>query len=393
MGLFDRLFPNSNKAKLIKVKNSFESFTAYQPQFTTWNGALYESELVRSAIDSKARHMSKLEVELKGAAQPHLKSKVQHKPNEFQTWSQFLYRVSTILEMQNTCFILPLTNRYGEMTGYYPALPSNCKVVEYDGEVWLRYQFSTGKVGAIEFKRCGILTKFQYKDDFFGENNRALASTMKLIDIQNQGIEEGIKSAATFRFYARLTNFKSPEDLAEEQKNFSKKNFASDAGQVLLFPNTYDGINQVDSKPFTVDADTMKLIQTNVYNYFGVNEKILQNSALGDELDAFYEGCIEPFAIQLSEVLTKMTFTENEQSYGSHVYVRADRLQYMRTSEKIQFVRELGDRGFITMNEGRKLFNYPPLDDGDKAPIRGEYYFVGDEKDTNNEEDEDGSKD
>lgn len=392
MGLFDRLFPKSEKAKIIKVKNSFESFTAYQPTFTSWNGALYESELVRSAIDAKARHMSKLEVELKGAAQPRLKSKVQHKPNEFQTWSQFLYRVATILEMQNTCFILPLTNRYGEMTGYYPALPSCCKVVEYDGEVWLRYQFSTGKVGAIEFKRCGILTKFQYKDDFFGESNRALAPTMRLIDMQNQGIEEGIKSAATFRFYARLTNFKSPEDLAEEQKNFSKKNFASDAGQVLLFPNTYDGINQVDSKPFTVDADTMKLIQTNVYNYFGVNEKILQNSALGDELDAFYEGCIEPFAVQLSEVLTKMTFTDNEQSYGSQVYVRADRLQYMRTSEKIQFVRELGDRGFITMNEGRKLFNYPPLDDGDKAPIRGEYYFVG-EKDTNNEEDEDGSKD
>lgn len=135
------------------------------------------------------------------------------------------------------------------------------------------------------------------------------------------------------------------------------------------------------SDPFTVSADQVKLIQTNVFNYFGVNEEIIQNKAVGDDLDAFFEGCIEPFAIQLSEVLTKMCFTDTEQGYGDHVLVCANRLQYMKTSDKINFVSNLGDRGFITINEARQLLNYPPLptEEGDKLPIRGEYYFVGDQ--------------
>lgn len=74
-----------------------------------------------------------------------------------------------------------------------------------------------------------------------------------------------------------------------------------------------------------------------------------------------------------------MTYTDNEQGYGAHVLVCANRLQYMKTSDKINFVSNLGDRGFITINEARQLLNYPPLptEEGDKLPIRGEYYFVG----------------
>jgi len=382
MGLFQNLFGGQKGTVTAERvgQTSFETLTAYKPAFKTYNGALYESELVRAAIDSRARHISKLRVELVGAAQPRLQSRMRIRPNPYQTWSQFLYRTSTILDMQNTCFIIPVTNQYGDQIGYYPVLPSQCSIVDYQNKAWLRYQFSTGKVGAIEASRCGILTKFQYKDDFFGETNKALNSTLSLIDMQNQGIEEGIKSAAAFRFMARLTNFKSPDDLAAEQKEFNRKNFSADAGGMLLFPNTYDDIKQIESKPFTVDAEQMKIIQTNVHDYFGVNVDIVQNRAVGEQMDAFFEGAIEPFAIQLSEVLTNMTFNAHEQAYGAEVLVTANRLQYMTTSEKVSLVKELGDRGFITINEARELLNYSPLPDGDKSPIRGEFYFVEDGK-------------
>ena len=125
----------------------------------------------------------------------------------------------------------------------------------------------------------------------------------------------------------------------------------------------------------------MQLIQKNVYDYFGVNEAILQNTAVGDAMDAFWNGAIEPFAIQLSEVLTKMLFNENERAHGSRVHVVANRLQYMTTSEKIAMAQQLGDRGMIMIDEIRELFNYAPLPDGrgQHAPIRGEYYNAGEE--------------
>lgn len=383
MGLLEKIFGNKPAEPVANlVGQTFKTFTAYQPAFHNFAGSVYESELVRAAADAKARHISKLKVEFKGAAKPALRTIMRHQPNEFQTWSQFLYRTSTILDMQNTCFIVGITDKYGEIKGYFPVLPSSCEIREWNGTLYLRYKFASGEMAAVELAKCAVLTKFQYEDDFFGSSNVALQPTMNLIALQNQGIQEAIKQGGSFRFMARLNNFRSPEDMKKEQENFTNTSLASETGGFLLFPNTYSDIQQIKSNPVIVDADQMKLIQTNVFNYFGVNEKVLQNVAIGDELDAFYEGVIEPFAIQLSEALTKQTFTLTEQSYGSEVFVTANRLQYMKTSDKINYVKELADRGLIKINEARELLNYPPLDDeqGEKLPIRGEFKYVGEEE-------------
>jgi hypothetical protein len=142
-----------------------------------------------------------------------------------------------------------------------------------------------------------------------------------------------------------------------------------------LFPNPYKDIKQIDVRPYSIDAEQMKQIRENVYNYFGVNESVLQNSAKAEELEAFFDGAIEPFAIQFSEALTKMLFSERERAQGSYLIANANRLQYMSTSQKVQMAKELGDRGAILIDEIRELFNYTPLPDGagQVAPIRGEY--------------------
>ena len=389
MSLFDKIF----RPKQVVVDRYFKTLTAYQPTFRSWSGSIYESEIVRSAIDATARHISKLGVKIDGAAQPRLQTILKKRPNPYQTWSQFLYRTSTILDMQNTAFIIPILGIENTVTGLWTVLPTECSIVEDKrGREWLRYRFRTGDVAAVELDRCGLLTKFQYKSDFFGESNRALDDTLDLIHIERQGIKEGIKSAASFRFMARLTNFKDPDDIAQEQKNFTARNLKEDAAGFLLFPNTYDNISQISSKPYTVPTDEMKMIKENVFDYFGVSEAILQNTATGDKLDAFFEGRIEPFEIQLSEVLTFMLFSDTEIAHGARVHITANRLQYMSTSDKINFISQLSDRGFITINEGRELLNYTPIEGGDVLPYRGEYHFIGDEQEAPAEGEENGQE-
>ena len=158
-------------------------------------------------------------------------------------------------------------------------------------------------------------------------------------------------------------------------KNFTARNMRADASGFLLFPNTYDSIQQIQSKAYTVSADEQALIQKNVFDYFGVNEDVIQNKASGSALDALFDGAIEPFAIQFSEALTKMLFSERERAQGSYLIANANRLQYMSTSQKVQMAKELGDRGAILIDEIRELFNYEPLPNGagQVAPIRGEY--------------------
>ena len=381
MGLFDKIF-RPNKAKksddaLEKARGFFQTLTAYTPVFTNWNGALYESEIVRAAIDARARHISKLKVETFGTANPSLQSKLALGPNQWHTWSQELYRISTILDICNTCFVCPVFDDRMIITGIFAVLPEQVSLVDYEGEIWLRYKFRHGQTAAVEFRKCAVLTKHQYKSDFFGDNNAPLRETMQLIHIQNQGIEEGVKNAATFRFMATLNNFASAKDLAEERARFTETNLSTESksGGFLLFPNTYKDIKQIDVKPYAVDAAQMEQIRENVFNYFGVNEAVLQNSAKPEELEAFFDGAIEPFAIQFSEALTRMLFSENERARGSFVLANANRIQYMSTSQKIQMAKELADRGAIMIDEIRELFNYSPLPDGagQVAPIRGEY--------------------
>ena len=381
MSLLDKIFRPAEAKKsedaLKEASAFFQTLTAYAPVFTNWGGAIYESEIVRASIDARARHISKLKVETVGTANPSLQSKLAQGPNQWQTWSQFLYRVSTILDVNNTAFIVPVFDERMIITGVFPVLPSMCSLVEYDGEIWLRYQFSTGQYAAVEFKKCAVLTKHQYRNDFFGDSNYPLRETMQLIHIQNQGIEEGVKNAATFRFMATLNNFSNAADLKKERERFTEANLStkSESGGFLLFPNTYKDIKQVDVRPYSIDADQMKQIRENVFNYFGVSEGVLQNSAKNEDLEAFFDGAIEPFAIQLSEAMTKMLFSERERANGSYLIATANRLQYMSTTQKVAMARELGDRGAILIDEIRELFNYAPLPNGagQVAPIRGEY--------------------
>ena len=396
MGLFDAIFrPKKSQSEkaLNDAKGYFQTLTAYQPSYSSWQGEIYESELVRASIDAIARHISKLNIQMVGSAQPKLQTRLRFKPNSWSTWSQFMYRAATILYATNTCFIVPVLNDDLDVIGYTPVLPQHVQVIEYKGVPFLRYQFANGQVAAVEFEKCAVLTRHQFKDDFFGSDNNALSDTMAEIHINSQGVREAVKSTSTYRFMAQVNNFGDPKDIANERQRFTEMNLSGDAKQrngLLLFPNTYKDIRQIESKPYTINAGEMEQIRKNVFNYFGVNEEVRQNSAVGDKLDAFFNGCIEPFAIQFSEAMTKAIYTEMEQSYGAAFLANANRLQYMTVTEKVNMAKELGDRGAILIDEVRALFNYPPLPDGagQHAPIRGEFYMVDEGREGDNTQEE-----
>ena len=379
MGLLDKIFgKNSTSEKVVNAGETFKLVSAYDPVFTSWQGEIYESELVRSCIDARARTASKLKIEFLGTAKPDLCARLKKKPNPWYTWSQFMYRVSTILDCCNNCLIVPIYNADLVKIGFFPVLPSSCKIVVYKNEYWLRYTFLSGrKHAACKLSECAILTKFQFKNDFFGTPNGALDRTMDVIDIQKQGIKEAIKSTSSYKFMASLTNFSKMSDLEKEREAFSEAAFGKEAKKtgVLLFPNTFSNVQRVDIKPYVPDKDQMDFITKNVFDYFGVNEDVLQNKCSGDSWSAFYEGAIEPFAIQFSETMTHALFSEREVSMGAEVIATANRLQYMNFSDKMSFVSQGLDRGILTINEAREVFNLGdlPVGDGNVVPHRGEY--------------------
>jgi hypothetical protein len=375
MGAFDFLFKKPKVQK--QVNGYFQLLDGYTPIFSTYDGGVYEMELTRACIHTFANHCSKLMPSVSGADTKKVKDLLDGRPNPFMTSAQFVYKVATIYETRNTCFIVPLLDKFGYLVGYYPVNPQQTEVIDVGGEPWLRFTFRDGKKTAVELSRCGVVSKYLYNSDIIGEDNSALHATMQLLHTQNQGIAEGIKNSASFRFMAQMTNFSKKEDRKKLREEIVE-GFGPDSGGLALFPgvSTITNVQQIQSAAKIVDPEQMEIIQTRVLNYFGCNEEVLQNKTVGDEWSAYYEGKIEPFAIQLSQAMTCMTYSHNERARGNAVVWTANRLQYMTNADKLQVSSQMFDRGIFNRNMVMDIWQLPHVEGGDKFYIRKEYTEV-----------------
>ena len=384
MGLFEKLFPKKYREPVGTER--WAPLTAYQAAFRTWKGELYEFDQVRSAIDTLARNTGKLHIEMLGTAKGKMRTKLRIRPNEYMTWYQFWYRTRTIFEMQNNAVIVPILDNTDQIEGLFPVLPSLCEVVTYKGKEYLRYTFYGNKKAAIELDRCGIITKHQYKDDIFGDANKALNSTLSLLDMNKQAIKAAINESNSFKFMARMNNFAKDEDIARERQRIKESNLKDKEGFLILFSNLVSEPKQIDYKTYSIDEKQLTLINSNIEKYFGVSTEAIKNELTGDKAAAFYEGAVEPFAVQASEVITNMLFTPMEQATGNMFMLTANRIQFMTNNEKLNVSASMADRGLMTINEIREIWNLAPVEGGDRLIARGEYYFIDPANDEEDEE-------
>lgn len=373
------------------LNDYFELITAYSPAFKTYNGGIYEMELTRAAIHTFAQHCSKLKPEVKGTGNTLMNRRLQFKPNPMMDTKKYIYRLATMDMCNNNAFIAPLYDKYYQkIEGFYPLHPEKCQLKIVDGKLWLVFELEPGNKTAIEFEKCGRINQFQNRDELFGATNNALSSTLELMNAQNQAINEAVRNSSAIKFLAKLGMSLQDDDIQDEQKRFTKLNLSGNKSGVMVIDAKYADVKQLQSNQFTIDDKQMALIRENVFDYFGVSENIIQNKYSSEEWNAYYEGKIEPFALEMSLVHTDMLFTEREIAFGNEVVFTANRLQYLSPSEKLSTVTQLMDRGVISLNDAREMFNMPPVDGGDTRYIRKEYVDV---YETVNEESEETTND
>lgn len=373
MGLIDKIFKKPNRQF---VAPGFRTFDDLNPVFTKWDGRIYEKELTRAAIERFATACSKLKPECEGDA-PSMRSVrrfIESYPNDFMTWPTMLKRTAAIFDAEGTAFVVPVLANDGEtVVGVYPIHPEAVEVLELRGEPWARFHFATGDVSAIELEKVCILTKLQVDSEFFGEKN-CLEATMQLMHAQEQAQENAIKNGARIRFIGTVNGMAREDDIRRKRERFIKDNLSSDnESGLMIYDNTFVDVRQVDAKSYTIPTDEMERIESNVCTYFGISMDILQNRYSEDVWGAWYEGRIEPFAVQLGEALSKLCFSPVQRKHGSKISFSANRLSYASNASKRNMVRDMVDRGIFSINEAREVLQLPPVPDGDMRVIRGEY--------------------
>ena len=379
MGFIDVIKSNRKKSEVQKqVDYYFKMMNGYAPVFSSFEGSIYEMGLTRAAIHTFATHCSKLLPEVEGAGNQKFERMLQNRPNPNMNTAQYLYKLATLYETDNTAFISPLYEVEPRPVGFYPVKANAVEHLVYNNNDYFKFMFSGGTV-TLPKDEVGVLNKFNYKSDFYGASNKALEPTLDLITVNNQGIVEGVKNSASLRFMAKLASVLQPKDLKNERKRLAEDNLGIDNNDgVFLYDAKYEDIKQITSQPFTVNAAQMREIEESVFTYFGTNKNILQNKFTPDEWNAYYEGKIEPFAIQASLTHTSMKFTDKELAYGNKIIFTANRLQYESTETKLSTVTSLFDRGMLTQNQACDIFQLPHIEGGDKYYIRKEYMDMTD---------------
>lgn len=378
MGLLDRLFPKHRQlAEKTATATNFKTITEYQTVFSTWDGKIYEQALVRSAIEKTSVLASKLKPEVLGDSSPRIRRALDVAPNQYMSWPKMIGRLMTILLNDNTAAVVPAFDKDMQVTGIYPLKFDTAEVVDYMGEPWVRFYLDSGDTMAIELKWVCFLTRFQYESDFFGTSNSALTSTLQLMDYQEQAQEAAIRNGANIKFIAAASSSMRPEDIEKKRDEFSDRNLSTkNTSGLMIYDNTFESMKQVEPVSYTVSPEEMDRIQRNVFNYFGVNESILQSSYTEEEFGAFYESQIEPFAVQLGEGLTQMLYTPTQRRHGNRVVFSANRLEYASNASKRNMIRDMLDRCVMTLNEAREILQLPPTENGDVFIARGEYYIL-----------------
>ena len=379
MGVLSKFFPRKVAQQPTVTNSYYTTFTEPAPSFSAWGGSLYDHPLTRAAIERFAAACSKAKPEFVGSkwCKPNVRKLFETWPNDLMTWPAFLARAATIFEMDTTVFVVPGLDRDLNCVALFPLKPTYTDVVDLDGEPWFVFHLRTGEVMAIEAARVAIVSKFQYLSDFFGEGNDVMDPTLALMDAQRQAELQAIQNGARIRFIGRVNGMTHGDDLKRKREAFFVDNLsAANRTGLMLYDNTFTDIKEIEEKRFIIDKDEMERVTKPIYYYFGTNEQILENSFDEDAWSAWYEGRVEQFLVALSEAMTKCLFTVQEVTRGNRVMFSSSRLQYASNKTKLSIIKELGQMGFMTINEGREIMQLPPIPGGDARVIRGEYYLV-----------------
>lgn len=361
------------KQKAISVER-YQMITDERNGFFAWDGNLYKSDIVRSAIRPKvraigkavAKHIRKNESGLKVNPEPYMRFLLEE-PNPLMTMQQLLERVAVQLELNNNAFIYIERDEYDYPIGLYPVNAQFVEAIKSEkGNLYYRFTLKNGKQTTFKQKDIMHFGKDFNDSDLFGDSNaEALSQLMEIVNVTDQGIVKAIKNSNVIRWLLKFTQTLRPEDIKRETKRFVQDFLSSESEMIgAAATDAKFDAQQVEPNDYVPNEHQMDKTTQRIYSYFNTNEKIIQSKYTEDEWIAYYESSIEPDVLQLSLVFTRNLFTRNERAYGNKITFESSNLTFASMKTKLNLVQFV-DRGIFNPNEVRAILNYAPVEGGD----------------------------
>jgi HK97 family phage portal protein len=326
--------------------------------------------VVAQCIDRIATHGAKLmprHIQDLGDSTRNVKGDInfllQNQPNPIMNRFIFQYKVIANLEADNNSFIFIAKNREGFITGFYPITSYEEKLLQdKSGKIFLKFKFINGQTYTLPYEELIHLRKFFRKDDIFGTNNKTLRTDVETAQTSSEGMKNAIQLSNKVKGLLHFTNsLLKNEDLQNAKDRFVRDFLSLENRSGIVALDGKATFQELNIKPITLDSDQLKMVNNNIYDYFGISENIVQNDFLPNQWNAFFEGVIEPIAIQMSEEFTNKIFNINSIKRGHKIVFTANRLQYADINSKIKLLQVTLPYGLLTKDTALELLDLPTL--------------------------------
>lgn len=364
--LFNMIFGNKNQTNTV-TKTELQLLSGYNAKFTTISSNIYDSKVARQCIDRIATHCAKLiPKHIQDSIGNNIKGEInfllQNEPNPLMNTYDFIYKTISMLYTDSNAFVYIAKDKEGFITGFYPVL-----ALDYDllqdraNNLYLKFNFVNGKEYTLPYLELIHLRLFYNKNDIFGTSNKVLLTDIESAHTASEGIKNAIKTSNNLKGIIKYDAVLKEKDIKASKEAFVRDflNLENESGIAAI-----DGkgdFKEINLKPITLDKDQLERVNYNIFDYFGISEKIVNNSYSSEEWNAFFEGVIEPRAIQMSGAFTNKIFSYKARRDGHKIVFTTNRLQYASLSNKINLIKVAGAFGLLTKDDGREILDMAPL--------------------------------
>ena len=373
MGLIDK-FRNRFSNRIVKT-TSYKMITEEAPGYYSWNGNLYQSDIVRSAIRPKVRAIGKTVGKhirngldgMKVNPDAYMRFLLEE-PNGYMTGQMLQEKLIVQLELNNNAFAYIARDENGYPMEIYPIAPTFVRALENkQGELFLEFSLRNGKIVTFRYKDIIHLRKDFNANDLFGDSPaKALEPLMEIVNTTDQGIVKAIKNSNIIKWLLKFNQSLRPEDIKKQAKDFVDSFLSVESESVgAAATDAKADAQQVDAKDYVPNALQMDKTTQRIFSFFNTNEKIVQGKYSEDDWIAYYESSIEPDIVQLSNEYTRKLFSRRERGFGNKIIFESSNLSFASMKTKLGLSKFV-ELGIFSANEVREIMNYAPREGGDE---------------------------
>lgn len=376
MGWFSKLFKKEPKNS--KFAPTMDGFL---PIYTQFGNNIYASDVVQQALKCIVDEMKKLNpthvryinndpVPIKGNVQDVLSN-----PNQLMTTSEFIEKICWLLLMNYNVFIIPtyytwVDEKTGAERRYYDSLyPINPTQVDFiedaGGRLFVKFWFWNGDTTTVRYDDV-IHIRYNYSvNEYMGGNalgqpdHQALLDTLELNNKLLQGVAKAMNASYAVNGVVKYNTMMDDGKTEAALKELERKLQNSESGFLPL--DIKADFIPLQHGSQLVDEATLKFIDEKILRNWHISLAILTGDYSKEQYESFFQACLEPLIVSITQAFTKKMFTSREKAFGNRIEFYPEQLIFMTTTQKIEMINLLSPTGALFENEKRTILGLMPI--------------------------------